>query len=488
MKKLIYIFLPFLCILYFRIPVHAELIPVNPQLPSVIPQNQQLMVMDFSQQAPTAYFNSSGMLLMGDNGFYDVLEIYSEQYDLPTDYKWTTKPLSETLWKPSANLYDSQGNLVNAENASLCYGGNSYGNTYFLFDNSSGDILSIGESPESAISSVNSTVNNKFWGVVGELAENMFGATPKPVCFFDEQEKTSSEVESLLNLPNSYICVTQNGYDAPWYLMCPDVNNPHVYSTGDAIYCDDIGLDMCSYGQTSRWNGSNSTKFPVSEGHYIHNGVDYPYRLPAYGRIIPGPYDIAKRPSTDPSLVNNNSTDVIWYTPTEQYDLPDTYNYTYHNTRNISYNRTFNNEYNTNNYTTYNNYPISTTINNLPDFSPTYNYYYEYNNYVNTPQIGESLGEQQQTLPDNIPILSQLEKRFPFSIPFDIYKMLKGFAVQRQTPYIDTYLTIPAVNYEWHIQYDLHDFDDLASLSRTLLLIGYIIGLAYFSYDHFFGS
>lgn len=89
---------------------------------------------------------------------------------------------------------------------------------------------------------------------------------------------------------------------------------------------------------------------------------------------------------------------------------------------------------------------------------------------------------------DQIPILSGLQNKFPFSIPWDIAKLLKGLEAQRTTPYIDTAVTIPGVNYTWHIEYDLSDFDSLAELFRTLFLIAFIIGLAYFSYDHFFGS
>lgn len=89
---------------------------------------------------------------------------------------------------------------------------------------------------------------------------------------------------------------------------------------------------------------------------------------------------------------------------------------------------------------------------------------------------------------NNIPIISDLQNKFPFSIPWDIANLLKGLEAQRTTPYIDTNVTIPGVDYTWHIQYDLSDFDDTAELFRTLFLIAFIIGLAYFSYDHFFGS
>lgn len=89
---------------------------------------------------------------------------------------------------------------------------------------------------------------------------------------------------------------------------------------------------------------------------------------------------------------------------------------------------------------------------------------------------------------DNIPIISDLKNKFPFSIPWDIASIISGLEAERETPYINTDVTIPGVNYTWHIEYDLSAFDDTAALFRTLFLIAFILGLAYFSYDHFFGS
>lgn len=91
-------------------------------------------------------------------------------------------------------------------------------------------------------------------------------------------------------------------------------------------------------------------------------------------------------------------------------------------------------------------------------------------------------------LTPDIPIISDLQNKFPFSIPWDIARILKGLESERETPYINTDLVIPGINYTWHIEYDLHAFDNVAALFRTLFLISFIIGLAYFSYDHFFGS
>lgn len=156
-----------------------------------------------------------------------------------------------------------------------------------------------------------------------------------------------------------------------------------------------------------------------------------------------------------------------------------------------TYTRIYNENYDYSNPITTNNYPVYYDV-SYPSYSPINNNYYEniYNYYSNTdPGTGGDIGNLPEgTLPDNIPILSNLQNRFPFSIPWDIYNLVSGLAVERETPYINRDIYIPVVDMTYHIEYDLSDFDEIASLFRTLFLISFIIGLAWFSYDHFFGS
>lgn len=88
---------------------------------------------------------------------------------------------------------------------------------------------------------------------------------------------------------------------------------------------------------------------------------------------------------------------------------------------------------------------------------------------------------------NNIPIISDLQNRFPFSIPWDIYRLISGLSVTREAPSFDWEIDIP--NYDtWEISFDLSDFNSVAELFRTCFLILFIIGLALFSYKHFFGT
>lgn len=88
----------------------------------------------------------------------------------------------------------------------------------------------------------------------------------------------------------------------------------------------------------------------------------------------------------------------------------------------------------------------------------------------------------------NIPVLSNLQRRFPFSIPFDIYYLMNGLSVQREAPHFEWELYFPVVDYTWEIDIDLSSWNTQASIFRTCFLILFIIGLGMWAYNHFFGT
>lgn len=96
------------------------------------------------------------------------------------------------------------------------------------------------------------------------------------------------------------------------------------------------------------------------------------------------------------------------------------------------------------------------------------------------------------TIPDDtnfeVPIISGLQSKFPFSIPWDIKNMLKGLRSVRKAPKIEISWYIRPIDYTWNFSLDLTPFDGTAELFRTCFLISFIIGLCVFSYSHFFGS
>lgn len=103
---------------------------------------------------------------------------------------------------------------------------------------------------------------------------------------------------------------------------------------------------------------------------------------------------------------------------------------------------------------------------------------------ISTPYPGIIPGD----ITNNIPIISGLQNKFPFSIPWDIYNLIHGLSVPRETPVLSFEIEFPVINYTWQPEIDLSMYESTATLCRTLILILFIIGLAVFSYSHFFGS
>lgn len=241
------------------------------------------------------------------------------------------------------------------------------------------------------------------------------------------------------------------------------------------------------YSNANQWAGLNA-------GTYPRWGYTFGYKSKYAGIMSPfgdgGTIDYELPTQAQYRQYRSLGDDSVYLQPVEEISDPnptDVYNQTIINNNRPVKHTTINNSYNYEGDTNYNNYPVYNTY-EYPTYPTNYEYITNIYNYYERPQEGEIIGNiTDPILPENIPILSNLEKRFPFSIPFDMYKMLKGLSVPRETPVIDISFVIPRANIEWEIYYDLEPFDDTARLFRVLFLITYIIGLAYFSYDHFFG-
>lgn len=81
------------------------------------------------------------------------------------------------------------------------------------------------------------------------------------------------------------------------------------------------------------------------------------------------------------------------------------------------------------------------------------------------------------TLPDlNIDWnISGLKDKFPFSIPFDLIHFVEVLNAQPETPEFDWVIDLRI--YQWHIDADLHQFDNLAGIVRNVEFIGFCITL-----------
>lgn len=91
-------------------------------------------------------------------------------------------------------------------------------------------------------------------------------------------------------------------------------------------------------------------------------------------------------------------------------------------------------------------------------------------------------------LPFNVPIISDLQYRFPFSIPWDLWRMLRHTVFEPVAPAwdFDWSITVLGHTYTTHFQGDLSAFDSLAEIFRTLLLVSFVLFLAFVSYKFFF--
>lgn len=108
------------------------------------------------------------------------------------------------------------------------------------------------------------------------------------------------------------------------------------------------------------------------------------------------------------------------------------------------------------------------------------------------PDIGDPIIDDEGDLTE-IPIVSGLQGRFPFSIPWDIKHLIENLSAEREAPSFeyDFYISprwLPPNGFLYHFDIDLSGFDFLASLFRRLFLLSFIIGLAVYSYAKFFGG
>lgn len=76
--------------------------------------------------------------------------------------------------------------------------------------------------------------------------------------------------------------------------------------------------------------------------------------------------------------------------------------------------------------------------------------------------------------------LPDLRQKFPFCIPWDIAKVFSKLKVNaRQAPHISWRFNPPNTPIDYTFNLDLEDFEEVATLLRTLELLGFIVGLAF---------
>lgn len=518
MKRIIQFLSPIIFSLLFYMPVSANMLPSSGALSTAN---------SFANQLASTYFaDETGRMLLSDNmaGAFQASGMAPNATNTMT---WEYKPLN---FDPGATLYDSQGNVVDPSNVSLAIGRNSFTSETFLYDNSTGEIVNIGESFQTSETTLNGykpggSVSPGVFMPGGQVSNQYdpFESLDQfyfkddnstAIAIFRSEDATSEKIEYLETLPDSSWAVCENyvhqgsfGYycvaNVPG--VCVNVGRYGWVITGGQSenyplqekYMPQFLLNSGYQSYLTIWNDGSDNNYnrnAVVRSNEMTDSVfpgasNYSLEYPVYNN---NPFSGGYRGEN--SIFDSNASNMlsgvfITMPVTINTSPSDVINYDKFRQNEYVTNTTINNNYDQSSNVTTQNFPIYQTI-TYPTYSPVYNYYYYYDQAENTPGTGGGdIGNiTDSTLPDNIPILSNLNKRFPFSIPWDIYNLVSGLAVERETPYIDTVIHIPVADVDWVLQYDLHAFDDTAQLFRTLFLISFIIALAWFSYDHFFGS
>lgn len=495
MKKIFF----FILVFFLLSSKKTSLIVNASQLPSVPSSTALSTAQNFTYSSSNLWLMGEGYEIIGNDSIYDAYNNMGGTQLTGQLSNYEYKPLNSLSWKPSTNLWDQNGNQVDFNNAGLATASNDGQYTYFLYSTETGEILNLGETYGSSISSLNTSMKPEMPGIINDILSFLGPSSPankNPLALYDPYEANQDTIDYLSTLPSASWAISYDGTYGYWCTanvpgICVQTN---ATANGTSMYGEPVPNFFLNGGYeqylTIWGSGPTSPNFPniVYGQTNTYYGDTYSLRYPINGancfaingckvhhvQYVPG------------KAVPDNVTYVVPNSNTNEVD--ESINYDNFNNLKIGISITVNNNYDSSEALSIGNFPL--TVNNTyPTYVTNYNYYEEYYQSENTPSPGPDIGSiDDSELSDGLPILNNLEKRFPFSIPFDVYNLLTGLSAERTTPYINTDIVIPGINYTWHFEYDLHAFDDTASLFRTLFLIFFILGLAWLSYDHFFGS
>lgn len=504
MKKLILFFSPFIFILSFSFSVHAAYMP--PTLPDFNTVNLPLFL---EQGAQMTMVSQNGSFI--PEGSFDKLNqlINGRTVQDSLNYRYVD---NSVITSDLQLFYNSNGEIVPQSQSYTVFGSSDIGDFACVCDKNTGEILYSYDEYENIISTLvmggfyyDRLVNNPNANNQQEFNRQIQKAMDENLIVYGDH--VSEEDISKLSRYDFYLTYQTNasGYTVFVPNACT-VNT--VCEVLDCPYYEYKGTVTGAEGESARgWRPIIRTNDP-SEVIYSTEGRDnylraevnrqFGYTFNYISQInvgsIPlfygGYIDFHLPTQAEYNEFRSLSDDVVYVQPAANSgETNEYYDYTYV-TNNYTrpspiINRNYDNSSSTNTY----NYPVTNNV-SYPDYSSTTNNYYEQiYNYYTSPNIGDSLGDiNVSDITGNIPILSNLRYRFPFSIPFDIYEMAKSFSVPRECPSLDLSFTIPVLETTVHCPFDLSEWDSMFALFRKLELILFVVGLAIFSYDHFFGT
>lgn len=485
----------------FSFSVNAQALPTmsNPTFQLVQNGQNNLVTSPFFSYGVAPFYNGLDVL----DSFLGDVSLKSEDFVIRPLSEIEKENLSEDFQR---HFYDIDGNEISIDDLYYCYANNGYnkcelymdinGNALYEDPNHTNVLLNIGF--------VDNLSNNDWSTIYSNLSSRIKNGN---LNYYPD-------LENIPNNPNTYfiwVGLTAGGVPnrAGWLLIQnqwipgkiqPKDNSGVIYQW----YCND--LDLLQWGSTL----GTYKVFTTQSGTYNVSGYTYRYLVTADNLTHSGDladYDdwiagrtynrvFARQGLTYANLSSpENSIGfkkvVIPEVPLIDFDEL----YSYDELQNLQPQGNqvpiVNPDFNPNSNISEQNYPftypspidaaVPSTL-PLPGSNPNI-----------SPDPGLSLEDilnpgNDPVLPDNIPFISNLETRFPFSIPWDIKRILQSLQSSAVAPSFEISWYIAPINYTWEFSLDLSEFSTIASIFRTLFLISFIIGLAIFSYNHFFGS
>lgn len=416
-----------------------------------------------------------------------------------------------SIRSPLTPFVDANGNIVSQSDTYTAFGYSDIGSFSFVVDKQTGQILDTYDNYQNLVSTM-SFGNFSMTDLLGgnpnasqqrRMQEAMQEAIDNNMIVFSNQ--ISSEDAEKLSRYEYYLTATFNAYGGMTvYVPNACTMNTVVTNYGTQVYeyhgTVEAGSDASWYRPLIYTNSPNEV-FYSSNGQYNYlvsqqmnvYGTTFAYRSAlneGFMSFYQGGYLDMKIP-TQAEYINYRmaTTQAVYLQPaTNDGEVTNVYNYTYLTNDNTRPSPIINHNYDNRTDTNYYNYPVTNNV-TYPDYSVANNNYYEtIYNYYTSPNVKEEIEADPELIGNNIPILSNLQSRFPFSIPWDIAKMLKSLEAEREAPVIEGSIYFPVINYTWNCSLDLSMFEDSAELFRKVVLILFIVGLAVFSYSHHFGS
>lgn len=309
---------------------------------------------------------------------------------------------------------------------------------------------------------------------------------------------------------------------------------PSGFSDGNTVYkkeTNQLGIytnDLSNVIYKQYYPTNSSGFIVVNSGSYSVNNKTYSYyihfnnlygsditslSLTSYSDFISNPQRVNyvfDRLNYNQNVSVLSSDDIVSFKKiitlpsTKQLQFDDTYDYNYINEVEQALNNTTsspNELFDNNQAISEQNYPLNIEVpENLPD-KQTSDLPFPSNNPNPNPNPSPSPSLQYD--PDiqpnienainsfqnlQIPFITGISDRYPFSIPWDIANFVRRFSSEPTPPAwnFDWNITVGNTTYTKHFEGDLSDFNSLAEIFRNLILISFIIALCKFSYDHHF--